>query len=661
MQDLPDNVSDNGNLRERTIADVAVVGRRGSLADALAATLFAAVMASALLSTEFSVVLVALVPVVLLNLWATWMAVVRPPRVAISDNAFTWQHFSTYRTPASNVANVELHAAKTVVTFANVSEVLPAAQGKSLADRFAKHGRHLDSPPGAFSLEQVNSLRATLGLAPQPHDRLADFNSALSRLTPRVVVTPAIVAANLILFGAMTISHGGVFQPQFPTMIAWGANFGPLTCSGQSWRLITSVFLHFGALHLLANMYVLRRIGPVVERLTGNIGFALAYLTAGFFGSVASVLWHPATISAGASGAVFGVFGVLLGYVLLQRRSLPPELVKEHRATVAGFVVLNVALGLGVAWIDQAAHLGGFVTGCLCGLVLGCDLATAAQQRFFRNVALAAVSGLSAGAALMLLPARSADLRLLSVRTDEVDKAAVAQYQKLVAEMEAGRLTPAAAAQQIDKQIVPQYAELASAMAMARPTENNEQQRHQTVADYIRLRQQAWELTAAALANDSLVTEGQAIEKFEAAQAKLASLRPASPSKKGRTDLRAEVAVFAAAEARVFEKHDAIRRQLVAAEISAASAAELIEQRLLPDWRQARERMETAAQNFLADDKLTADRAQSYMRLIEQAWLLEAAGLREGDEEKLAASRQTHETAQAAAQAIWGTPKVDDK
>ena len=103
-------------------------------------------------------------------------------------------------------------------------------------------------------------------------------------------------------------------QMQVATVLEWGANFGPKTMDGQWWRLFTSMFLHFGIIHIGFNMWVLWNVGRLVERLVGNFGFALLYVVSGLLGSVASLAWNPTTISAGASGAVFGVVGALIGF-----------------------------------------------------------------------------------------------------------------------------------------------------------------------------------------------------------------------------------------------------------------------------------------------------------------------------------------------------------
>ncbi len=92
------------------------------------------------------------------------------------------------------------------------------------------------------------------------------------------------------------------------------------------------MFLHFEVIHLLVNMWILRDIGRVVERLVGNAGFLLGYLISGFFGGVASALWHQSAVGAGRSRRS-SAFGMLLGFMLLHQQSIPAEVIKTTAET----------------------------------------------------------------------------------------------------------------------------------------------------------------------------------------------------------------------------------------------------------------------------------------------------------------------------------------
>lgn len=222
------------------------------------------------------------------------------------------------------------------------------------------------------------------------------FAQALRESMRREWVTVALVVANLAVFALMTFEGVDPLAPDGRVLLAWGANYAPLTFGDQWWRLLSSMFVHGGALHVGVNMYVLWVGGRLVERLYGHVGYAALYAFAGVAGSVASALVHPPTPSVGASGAVFGVFGALLAFLLRRRRLMPAAALKRLRGTVIGFVVINVAFGFVVPGIDQAAHLGGLAGGFAAGLLLAPAFADGRLRRPWASTAavIAAALGL---------------------------------------------------------------------------------------------------------------------------------------------------------------------------------------------------------------------------------------------------------------------------
>jgi len=140
--------------------------------------------------------------------------------------------------------------------------------------------------------------------------------------------------------------------------------------AGQWWRLFTATFIHFGILHLALNMWALYLTGLTTERLYGSARFALLYVFAGLTGSIASLLWNPMVNSAGASGAIFGVYGGLLAFAILPRNGVPPAVMTEQRNSTLVFAAYNLIYGASHAGIDNAAHVGGLLGGFLIGLAL---------------------------------------------------------------------------------------------------------------------------------------------------------------------------------------------------------------------------------------------------------------------------------------------------
>ncbi|MDX5421398.1 MAG: rhomboid family intramembrane serine protease, partial [Hymenobacteraceae bacterium] len=147
-----------------------------------------------------------------------------------------------------------------------------------------------------------------------------------------------------------------------------GANFGPYTLTGEWWRLFTSMFLHIGIIHLLVNMYALANIGGVLEPLVGRKQFILAYILCGLAGSLVSLWWDQLRISAGASGAIFGMFGMFMTMILLEREMSWQEK-KGMVLNMLGVIAFNLLFGL-KGGIDNAAHTGGLVLGIVFGGVL---------------------------------------------------------------------------------------------------------------------------------------------------------------------------------------------------------------------------------------------------------------------------------------------------
>lgn len=177
-------------------------------------------------------------------------------------------------------------------------------------------------------------------------------------------VTPAIFLVNSLIFIIMIASGIHFFMPDAEGLLSWGANFRPATQNGEWWRLFTSCFLHFGIIHLLMNMYALLYIGMLLEPRIGSGKFAAAYLIAGISGSITSFWWHDLTVSAGASGAIFGMYGVFLA--LLSTNLIEKETRKALFTSIGIFVLFNLANGLKDG-IDNAAHIGGLVGGLIIG------------------------------------------------------------------------------------------------------------------------------------------------------------------------------------------------------------------------------------------------------------------------------------------------------
>lgn len=165
----------------------------------------------------------------------------------------------------------------------------------------------------------------------------------------------------------MTVIAGGPENAN--VAVAFGANSQPLILAGETWRLIVSMFLHGGWLHLLINGYALFLLGSNLEAFYGPWRFLFLYLVAGMLGSIASAAM-AAVVSVGASGGIFGLLGGSIVFAFKYRRILPPRVTRVMGTALLPWVVLNVVLGFVVPRIDMNAHLGGLLGGALIALFL---------------------------------------------------------------------------------------------------------------------------------------------------------------------------------------------------------------------------------------------------------------------------------------------------
>jgi membrane associated rhomboid family serine protease/Flp pilus assembly protein TadD len=198
----------------------------------------------------------------------------------------------------------------------------------------------------------------------------ASFYDVLVRATPRFFVTPALITANVAYFAIAVLRGVSAMQPERQQLLDLGASYGPFIFEGQWWRLVSANFVHIGFLHLFFNMWCLWSLGNAAERMFGNLTFLLIYVFSGIGGSLASLAWHPAVLSAGASGAVFGIAGALVSMLYFGHILVPRQVVRELLSSLAFFVGFNLLLGSVLEGVDNAGHIGGLVVGLGLGAAL---------------------------------------------------------------------------------------------------------------------------------------------------------------------------------------------------------------------------------------------------------------------------------------------------
>jgi len=224
---------------------------------------------------------------------------------------------------------------------------------------------------------------------PQPRPR------GPRRQVPGWAFAPAtyvLCGINIAVYLGMVLSGVSFWDPTLGQVIHWGGNNGALVIAHhQWWRLITAMFVHIGIIHIGFNIWCLWNLGLLAEPLMGPFGVAAAYLMTGFAGNLLGIMVHPGVVhgahnalivvdpyrtGAGASGAIFGLAGVLI--VLLKSPLLPLPKVELNRLrrSVIFFAFINLAIGLytvvgpSPVRVDNMAHLGGFLSGLALGVPL---------------------------------------------------------------------------------------------------------------------------------------------------------------------------------------------------------------------------------------------------------------------------------------------------
>lgn len=180
------------------------------------------------------------------------------------------------------------------------------------------------------------------------------------------LATPLLLYANVLVYIAMVLSGISPIEPTAKDLFFWGGNFRPAVLDGQAWRLFSYMFLHGGAMHLIMNSFGLLYIGMFLEPLIGKRRFALAYIITGIAAGLMSMSFHPHSVGVGASGAIFGMYGVF--FALLTTSYLQ----KTQRTTMRRSLLLFVVYGLLAGMegnTDNAAHLGGLLSGILVGYI----------------------------------------------------------------------------------------------------------------------------------------------------------------------------------------------------------------------------------------------------------------------------------------------------
>lgn len=194
------------------------------------------------------------------------------------------------------------------------------------------------------------------------------FNKNMSKKNNKPIVTFALIAINIIVFALMYIIGNGSENSE--TLLKFGAHNTSLIRAGQYYRIFTCAFLHIGLIHIFCNMYSLYQIGPTIEYFFGKAKFVIIYLFSILTSSLFVMIFQPNSITAGASGAIFGLLGALLYFGYTYRGYIGNQIVSR----VLSVLLLNIFIGISMSGISNAGHIGGFIGGLAISYMLGANI-----------------------------------------------------------------------------------------------------------------------------------------------------------------------------------------------------------------------------------------------------------------------------------------------
>lgn len=173
---------------------------------------------------------------------------------------------------------------------------------------------------------------------------------------------------NIIVFLLPLLDGVNVMNMSSKYLASIGGLFGPsVILEGEIWRLVSAMFLHGGIEHILMNMLSLFIVGRSLEMFFSKTSYLIIYFISAFLGSLISIYFHPVTVGIGASGAIFGLFGALIGFVLVHRKRMQDDFM-EFMKSFGLLLLLNLGIGLLFPSVDLSAHIGGLVAGIIGGI-----------------------------------------------------------------------------------------------------------------------------------------------------------------------------------------------------------------------------------------------------------------------------------------------------
>jgi len=372
--------------------------------------------------------------------------------------------------------------------------------------------------------ERVRAARKVLGPV---HDFLIEirdqngrpdeFRDALRARTRWPLVTWIIVAANLVLF---------LMRPgsDTDTLAQWGGSIATLTTNGDWWRVLTAAFVHAGIISLFANMVGVSQAAMVLERMLGHIAVAIVYLVCATLPAIFNLSGDPLAVSTGATGAVLGIYGLLLtvvvrGVVQPSPFTIPLRALKRL-APAAGIFMLYVLID-GDLW--QTSGLLAVATGLVLGIVLTREVAerTARPDRLVMSAVASLVMMVALAVPLhAVVDARPELARIIALEDHTADA-----YQHTLGQFKLGAVKAEAVAQMIERRIEPDMKGEEDRLNKIGRVPDQQQPLVVSAAKYLALRRECWRLRATAMHKSSMRLLRDADEKERAALAALDEMK----------------------------------------------------------------------------------------------------------------------------------------
>jgi len=336
--------------------------------------------------------------------------------------------------------------------------------------------------------------------ATKPRPELDQFDAALRARTSRLLITPAFIAVMVAIWAAMLWSGGD----EATRVLSWGGSTGTRTTNGEWWRLVTSMFVHTSIVMLALNGAAIYQVGCLLERLAGLGTVASVFIVSGILAAITSIAGQPVMVTAGATGGLFGLYGLTIATVVMSRRpssevpeefriAIPPLAIRRI-ATVAVVMLFVNAIGGSLTF---AAELAALATGLAAGVVLMRGIAESVPPA--QRLAATTAGGLLL-AILTAWPLNGiSDVRPEIARVVATEDRTASAYVAELERLKKGKTTAEGVAHVIDATISPALEEVDARLKALKKVPPEHQAMLNDAQQYLRLRAESWRLRAASL------------------------------------------------------------------------------------------------------------------------------------------------------------------